>query len=491
MDITINLNSLTNLLNIPPDEALLRVLLTVGWIPIALTLLWGFWQVWVFYIQDKFAGKQKYLFLAIDIPKGNSQSPKAVENLFAYIAGAHSTLNLIDQFWDGKFQLAVSFEIVSIDGYTQFVIRTPEGFKSLVESAIYSQYPDAEITEINDYTVGMPKKFPDDEYDIWGAEFIQNISPAYPIKCYEDFEHQMGEPEFHFRDPMASLMDLCSSLKPGEQLWFQVIVWPTHWDWPIVGEKEISKILKEKAKVKTTLANKAIDGLINIITEMTGYNLMHESEVKKEDDALKMMNLKPREKKQIEAIQDKISKLLFEEKLRFVYIAKKDVMNKQKVVNGFVGFMKQFAYNDLNNLKPDMKITATSTNYLMKESRLIDRKNKIINNYMGRSSKGRSKGLMNSQELATLWHFPIESVVRAPSIQKAPGRKSEPPTTLPIGESYTAQDRTESIFDSISEEDLFGNQQVDKKSVDQQPENDSEKNKEEVSNTPPENLPFV
>ena len=41
---------------------------------------------------------------------------------------------------------------------------------------------------------------------------------------------------------------------------------------------------------------------------------------------------------------------------------------------------------------------------------------------------------MNVEELASLWHFPIESVTKAPLLQKASGRKAEPPASLPLEE---------------------------------------------------------
>ena len=85
-----------------------------------------------------------------------------------------------------------------------------------------------------------------------------------------------------------------------------------------------------------------------------------------------MMNLKPKQKYQIEAIQEKASRLGFEFKCRFVYLAKKEVMNKPKVFGGFVGFMKQFMDLDLNNLKPDMDITVTTVNYMFKKYNALD-----------------------------------------------------------------------------------------------------------------------
>jgi hypothetical protein len=114
-------------------------------------------------------------------------------------------------------------------------------------------------------------------------------------------------------------------------------------------------------------------------------------------------------------------------------------MNKSKVANGIVGYMKQFAALDLNNLKPDVKKTMTRTAYFMKESRLLEKKRRIFNAYIKRSSnRGRLPGLYNIEELATIWHFPVEANVKSPLIQKAPGRKADAPSSLPLASELTS-----------------------------------------------------
>lgn len=458
MDIVIDLTQFTAFLHQPADVILKGILFTVGWIPIAVVLLWGFKEIWLFYIQNKWAGTQKHIFLAIDIPRGNEQSPKAVENMFSYMAGAHGTINLIEQYWEGKFQLSFSLEIVSIEGYVQFLIRTPLHFRDLVESAVYSQYPDAEITEVDDYTTGIPTRYPDDDYDIYGAEFITQKPSAYPIKTYEEFEHQMGDPKVTFRDPMSTLMDLGSSLRKGEQLWYQILLTPIGFEWPEIGEKEISKILKEKVASKKHIGDWIVDGILKVIEVFSEavYSLwgdVEEKEKKEEDDVLKMINLKPKEKKQVEFIQKKVGKLGYEYKIRAVYVARKDVMNKPKVFGGFVGYMKQFASMDLNNLKPDMSHTATRANYFFKDYRINLKKNSIIRGYIDRDGTiGRAKGIINVEELATIWHFPVESAVKAPMIQKASRRKAEPPMGLPESVETVGEELRSPI-----EEDIFNN----------------------------------
>lgn len=522
MGIVIDITPIQAFFQLPPDVIAKKLIFSFGWIPFALLFLYAAKVVWQDYIQDKWKAQQKFILLAIDIPRGNKQTPKAVENIFTYLAGAHSTNNLIEDWWVGRVQLSFSCEIVSIDGYTQFLIHTPESFRNLVESAIYSQYPDAEITEVDDYTDGIPTSYPNDEYDVWGTEFIYVNSEAYPIKLYDEFVYQLGAPDEHFKDPMAALMDLCSSLKKGEQLWFQIIIKPTDFKWPDRMEKEVKKILGEKAPVKRNIVDDMTDGLIGLmgyLSEMVFSIWGDIPDSKKEeakDEPLKMMNLKPREKKQIEAIQKKQSMVGFEAKLRFVYAAKKDVINKAKVVNGFVGYIKQFTAIDLNNFKPDLSVTGTSASYFFAKSIVEARKGKIVRAYKSRSTwLGRLTKIMTVDELATLWHFPVESVVKAPLIQKAAGKKSVPPMSLPMYEEpedntvadgdfssiFTHDDTVSSIpsngtnpeknidnnddIDEIFKEDLLVNNGSDQNLV------DTEANTNNDQGSPPTNLPFA
>jgi hypothetical protein len=448
MNITINTSRLEEFWNAAPADMAWMFFVNIGWMVIAVAFLIGVREIYLMYVQGKFAATLKNIILAIDIPRGNVQSPKAVENLFTYLGGAHGSISFWEKWFEGKFQEAFSFEIVSIDGYTQFLVRTPAASRFLLESAIYSQYPDAEISEIDDYTTGMPTKFPDEEWDIWGVEFVQSAPEAYPIKMYQEFEHSFGESETQFKDPMASLMDLCSSLRNGEQLWLQFIVIPTGFDWIKKSDKEVDKILGKEVKSNPS-------GIMNFVVwlgEMSEHIFAIWGDIKpKETKTTSMMELTPKKKKQIEAIQQKASKIGFEFKMRVVYIAKKELLNKAKVTSGLVGWIKQFAALDLNNFKPDMNVTGTKTAYFNKDSRLVTKKNTLMQNYIARSGyDGRTPGVLNIEELATLWHFPLEANVKAPMIQKAPGRKADAPSSLPIFEESTSQNLPPDIFGSLN-----------------------------------------
>ena len=432
MDIVIDISRFESFINLPPGEMFWVFFWNFGWMILAGVFLYGARDMYLFYIRGKWAETHKYNLLAIDIPKGNEQTPKAVENMFTYLSGAHGSINFFEKWLEGKFQKSFSYEIVSLDGYTQFLIWTPAEFRNLVESSVYSQYPDAEISEVDDYTKLLPANLPDEEYDIWGTEFVQKGDWWLPIKTYPEFVYQAGPLESQFKDPMASLMDLCSSLRQGEQLWIQHIVIPIGFDWYKVADGAIDAIMGRKKKSKEGLFYRFIVWLGELSEHV--YSIWGEIEGGKDEVKAKtMVELSPQEVKRVESIQMKSSKLSFEVKIRVLYVAKKDVINKAKVANGIVGYMKQFAAIDLNNLKPDVDQTMTKAQYFFQVKRAEAKKKKIYAAYIGRSDgRGCSPGIFNIEELATLWHFPVEASVKAPMIQKAPGRKADPPSSLPL-----------------------------------------------------------
>lgn len=445
MDFSINLAPFVNFFYQSDNVILWKIFIWFGWMPIVYALISGGYRKWLLLRQSKWSGGIKRVILAIDVPKNIVQTPKAVENMFTYFGGLLDAIRPMERYWEGQYQLSMSLEIVSIEGYIQFLIRTPEKFRELVETAIYSQYPEAEITEVNDYTEGMPTKFPDDEYDVYGHEFMHAANYLYPIKTYAEFEHQISDTEVQFKDPMAALMDFFSNIGEGEQYWFQIIIIPEGFEWPKLGDIEIKKILKEKKYTDKNVGDKAIDKILkwmDIISEWI-YKLWGDIE-EEEHTPLKMLELNPIEKKKAEGIAMKTSKLGFQVKIRFVYIAKKEVFNKTKAISGSFAYMRQFADMHLNGLKPDTKFTMTRKGhlYFLHNMRLNWKKNNIMRYYIGRSqTPGVRRGILNIEELATLWHFPSEQAVKAPLLQRVASKKSEPPAELPVSEELEINQR--------------------------------------------------
>lgn len=412
-----------------------------GWIIYVIALAWMSKVLWLKYLQTKFDNNRKWVLLSISVPKENEQGPKAVENIFSHLAGAHGSLNWYDRYVEGKTQDWFSLEIVSINGYIQFLVRTVTKFRDLVEAAIYAQYPDAEIAEVPDYTTDLPSKFPNDDYDLWGAEFILVNKECYPLRTYTFFEDATSK-DYKFKDPMAAMLENFSRLGKGEQAWFQIIVTPIEQkEWREKGEKEVRRLagIKTGSKKGTTdilmdLPLKAIEGMGTAVSLGFGGETPVPKREERKDASL-MLYLTPGQRGVIEGVERKISKIGFTVKIRGIYVARHEVFEKSRAAHPMVGAVKQFNTIDMNALKPDYKKTGTGGLIFFRKYRLKERKKKLMFAYKARSNwRGYSAGyVLNIEELASIYHFPMLGV-KAPLLKKTEAKKGEPPAGLPFEE---------------------------------------------------------
>lgn len=379
-------------------------------------------------------GRFKWVYLAIDVPKENLQSPRAVENIFAHLAGGHGTMDLAEKYWEGEYQRWFSFEIVSIEGYIQFIIRTEAKLRDLVESAIYAQYPEAMITEVDDYVSGIPDDYPNETHDVWGTEWTLVTNQYYPIRTYKDFEDSSAEDIF--KDPMAALLESFSRIGRGEQIWFQILVKPMGQSWKKGGFELAKQLLGKEVKKPQTWLHKLSDipiSILKVVAEAFGTEFTMDGNGKDDGVNFGMFALTPGERTTIEGIERKVSKVGFRCKIRAVYVAEKQYFNKAHVMYGLVGAIKQFADEGSNALKPDYAKTGTSAHYIFKEARLNTRKTNIMSGYKSRSTwLGGSEFILNTEELATLWHFPL-STVKTPQVSATEAKVGQPPAYLPTG----------------------------------------------------------
>ncbi len=408
-----------------------------GFVAVVIAIGYGIWWLYLDYIQSRYLARQQYVMLAVDVPKLNEQTPKAVEHIFSHFHGIHKQPNKRELYVEGFVQPTITVELVSIGGYIQFVIRTPIEQRDLVESAIYAQYPDAEISEVEDYAYRYDPKFPNDEFDLWASELQMTNKDPYPIKTYPLWEHSLTQT---FLDPMASMLEMMGRLQDGEEIWFQWILKPTlDSRWRDKGMDIINKLIGAKVKIKKGALDSLVEAPGNVL--LGTYNTLTrtlfepvEGNARKDDNGLPslMQHLPPHVKNQVEAIGIKISKLAFETKARVVYVGRQDVFNKSRVSSIF-GSLKQFATLDMNGFKPD-KVMKTQRSYFRVPQRVAALKRKLLLGYRTRSNwTGRTTFMLNTEELASLWHFPVVTV-KAPQVKKTDAKRGEPPVTLPTGE---------------------------------------------------------
>lgn len=435
--IHINLGYFTQLGNMPMAQIMVRLFLDGGWVLVAIVLLKGFWMLWVASRQAEFASRVEYTLLAIDIPRENLQTPKAVEHLFSQISGAHKWIDRYEKYWVGKFQLSISFEIVSIGGYVQFLVHTPRKYRDLVEAAVYAQYPGAEIVEVMDYTDRVPTDYPHSEWDVFGTEFVLHRPQHFPLRTWMQFEHTSAEDTF--KDPMSGVLEVLSSLKQGEQMWIQFILTPTDDTWRKEGEKEVDKMLGKKEVSKRGVISATMElsgGMVNeAIGQLTGVGWEGDAVEKKKKDSPPpaMLGMSPGERNVLEAVQMKLSKIGFYTKIRMIYSGRRDVFSKGRV-SAIRGAFSQFGSLDMNRLRGYGPVIPKS-DYFYQRWSVNTKKSNLVRAYKGRkSSVGATPYILNVEELATLYHFPMMDV-KAPLVSKTDAKRAEPPARLPTEET--------------------------------------------------------
>lgn len=415
-----------------------RVFEAVWWLVIPIGLWFIFWKVWLYYIFVDRLRRLKWVLLEIRIPENIERTPKAMEQVFASFYQIYSFgLKLLEKYWEGKLtEDFISCEIVGQGGEIKFYIRTLAMYRNLVESALYSQYPEIEIYEAEDYRKNWPRTLPNEIYDIAGTDFQLIKDDVYPIRTWEYFEEAKEEKRL---DPIAALAEVMSNLKNDEALWLQIFVRPVDHSWKKKAEPIVDKMLQRKRAKPQSLADKIIVFLKNVVFAPVRPPQWPE-EAKKEE--FPYVLLSPGEQNILKGIENKIAKIGFETNIRFIYIDKKDSFTPMNVAATMATF-NQFNTLDMNGFMPKLRtFTLTpagfsplkgfiATNVKWIKRRIIWwRKRQLWDNYMKMRWSSGKKPILNIEELATLFHFPTRAV-KAPGIRAAGARKGEPPAGLP------------------------------------------------------------
>jgi len=406
------------------------------WWIVAPVILWLLFKItWMNYIQGKYIKNIRWDLLEIKVPKELEKRPKTMEEVFS---GLYSNFQVVidttfDVHLDGMVESWFSLEIVSFGGDIHFYIRTPDILRGLVESQIYAQHPEAEITKVEDYVNNVPDDIPSKDYNLWGTEMVLEKEDAYPLRVYKDFEDTaIGE----FVDPVASIVEGASELSPGEQIWIQILIRPADDKWKEEGRSLVMKLIGRKDKKKTggflgTLRDEFFDMVRNVIQGFFYVPPPMEKREGSSDDEYQslMLHLSPGEKETVTAIDDNIKKHGYATKIRWVYLAKADIFDKIRGNGIIFTYWTQFGSLNLNNLIPD-SYTKTSAYYYLTELRKAARKRRILRKYKEREFRERGF-VLNIEELATLFHFPTMEV-KAPIVPRVEAKKVKPPSRLPV-----------------------------------------------------------
>jgi len=347
----------------------------------------------------------KFLTLRILVPKNNEKTPLAAEQMFAALHGVYRK--------ESQFQDYFSFEIASREKSIQFYVHVPEHLKDFVEGQIYSQYPTAEITPVDDYAMEEKPQILSGEYKLAGTELNLINLDVYPIKTFPNFEV----------DPLAGITGVLSKLEKGEEIWIQILVKPVSDAWQSKGLSHVKAVKSGAINREGIIVSlfgaflRFLSGVLNtILTGVTPPS--SKAEAPKEE-----AKLPGTVEEALKGVETKSTKLGFETKIRLLALARDENTAQSKLASTVAAF-KQYNLLNLNGFQSG-SITSSLGFYDQYRYRAFLEPGFIL----------------NIEELASIFHLPNVSV-QTPNIVWAGSKKGEPPANLPIEENVLGSELT-------------------------------------------------
>ncbi len=329
------------------------------------------------------------------------------ETVFASIGGLKAQRGLMA--WLLGRNDHFSFEIVASQGRIAFFVACPKEMSRYLEQQIHAHYPEASIEEVEDYNVFTAQG------EIAAANLKTKKSFVLPIKTYQKMEV----------DPLNSLINVISKLKVDESLAIQYIVRSAYYPWHGKIKKVVAKI-QETNSIKKGLAK------ANIFSEIfSTLGSAFSSSKKDEDKPMPTKRLTATEEEIVKSIEEKNMKAGLDVNIRLIASAATKIQAKSYINNVANAFTEYNNYTYGNNF-----------------SRAIfkDQKN-IIRNFIYRRFNEKYSFLLNTEELASVFHLPLK-YTETPNILWLRAKSASAPSDVPaegllLGENFYRGEKKE------------------------------------------------
>ena len=293
-----------------------------------------------------------------------------------------------NKFLYGEPYLALEIAVHHIGEETHFYVAVPKSSEDIIEKQIFSFYPAAEISRVKDYNIFNPQ----------GANVGAYLSftnhPILPFKTYQKLES----------DPLSAILTAMSKLQSeGEGAALQLLIRPSH------AEKQKSLAVKVAREMQSGYQFK------EALSRAQHPPKSQTAETQKGQETQKPRVVTPADEEIIKAITAKAGKQNFDVNIR-LFASAPSLVRAEQILNDFQNSFVQFSSPDLNGLRP-VKLTGKALD-------------KLIYNFSFRLFNDSQALVMSTEEIASLYHFPL-STTAAPKVAFLKAKLSEPPPNLP------------------------------------------------------------
>jgi hypothetical protein len=404
------------------------------WLPIILLI--AAFRAWIWYGQSLFLSGRNPILLEMKVPREITKSPRAMEIAFSLLSISTGETTFIHRAWKGQVRPFFSFEIASLGGEIHFYIWCWKNYKSEVESAIYGQYPEVELHEVEDYA--MKFHFEPGKHAIfateWRLEAYHGVSAsdfhinAYQPKSYVDFELDKDPKDEYRVDPLATVLEFIGNIEPHEEIWVQLVIRKSgkkgilftkdeDHDWIHAVQEEIAKI-----RVKAAVVS---DKAVTTVAEEMGTEFERAPQARPSW----MHN------EQMRSMERHLGKYPFEFGGRAIYVSRNGHLHGPTYTGMRYLWKPMGNPQYLSHLRP--RRWHCDFDYPWQDVadlRYNNQARRALDAYRRRSFFHTPwvipTNVLTNETLATLWH-PPSNTVQVPGLRRIPSTKAGAPSNLP------------------------------------------------------------
>lgn len=288
-----------------------------------------------------------------------------------------------------------SFEIVANNKLISFYATAPREMGRYLEQQIQAHYPEAVMEEIGDYNMFNPRG------EIIAGYLKTRRNSIFPLKTYAK----------QSSDPMNSLVNVMSKLDKDEGLAIQYIARSAKGSWHHKSMTVVKQVHYQGKPLSEALRAIGPGRYFWFISEM-----FKSTKPKNQQQQLNMpKRLSALEEEMLKGIEEKNSKAGLDVNLRIV-VSAKNKGQAQMYLSNLASAFSQYNFYEYGN------------SFNNKIAR--GRQKKLINDFIYRRFDPRIKFLLNTEELASLYHFPLRDA-ETPNILWLSAKYAAAPTNIP------------------------------------------------------------
>ena len=315
------------------------------------------------------------------------------ETMFASIAGLRAQRGFMH--WITGRTDHFSFEIVAQNNLIYFYVAVPRKLQGFMEQQIHAQYPYAQIEEMTDYNIFTEKS------TIVGTLLGAKQKSIFPFKTYKKMES----------DPISAILNvLGKAYTDNSALAVQYVLRSAHRKWRRKGVRIVREVRKGE-RFETVAHQTAVRRFFGKFFKEIWSVAKTDS---KKDQPKEHYQLSPMEEEMLKGIEEKLSKGGMDVTIRLLSASDNAEVARMNLDN------LSAAFSQFNHYRYGNEFFAA----------LPRKQSSLIRDFIYRSFKEKRKIVMNTEEMASLWHLPLPTT-EAPNIKWLIGRQSSPPSNLP------------------------------------------------------------